>query len=144
MALGRYMAGCAAALKTESGKIGYVGPLIDPETIRLTSSVYLGAQYCADTYRDDLSAEDIDFAVTWIGFWFNIPGVTLDPTEVSNAFLDEERDVLISGIDTASLIEQLIALESRGKLSIQARVNSLQTQKAAMLDINSGHPVTPR
>ncbi len=103
MEYGKMIAGCAAALKTETGKIGYVGPLIDPETIRLTNSVYLGARYCYEKYRG-LDPNTLDFAVTWIGFWFNIPGVTLDPTEVSNAFLDEGRDVLISGIDTTEAI----------------------------------------
>ena len=44
---------------------------------------------------------------------------------------------LISGIDTATLIDQLIALEARGKLSLQSRLARLQTQKAAILDINS-------
>jgi simple sugar transport system substrate-binding protein len=43
---------------------------------------------------------ELQFAVTWIGFWFNIPGVTLDPTEVANGFIDDGADVLISGIDT--------------------------------------------
>ncbi len=103
MEYGKMIAGCAAALKTETGKIGYVGPLIDPETIRLTNSVYLGARYCYEKYRG-LDPDTLDFAVTWIGFWFNIPGVTLDPTEVANAFLDEGRDVLISGIDTTEAI----------------------------------------
>ena len=103
MEYGKMIAGCAAALKTETGKIGYVGPLIDPETIRLTSSVYLGAQHCYETYRG-MAAADIQFSVTWIGFWFNIPGVTLDPTEVSNAAFDDGVDVLISGIDTTEAI----------------------------------------
>ncbi len=103
MEYGKMIAGCAAALKTETGKIGYVGPLIDPETIRLTSSVYLGAQYCYENYRG-MDAADLEFSVTWIGFWFNIPGVTLDPTEVANAFLDDGVDVLISGIDTTEAI----------------------------------------
>ncbi len=103
MEYGKMIAGCAAALKTETGKIGYIGPLIDPETVRLANSVYLGARYCAENYHD-MDADMIDFAVTWIGFWFNIPGVTLDPTEVANAFLDEGRDVLISGIDTTEAI----------------------------------------
>ncbi len=103
MIYGKMMAGCAAALKTETGKIGYIGPLIDPETTRLANSVYLGARYCYEHYRG-MDPADIDFAVTWIGFWFNIPGVTLDPTEVANAFLDEGRDVLISGIDTTEAI----------------------------------------
>lgn len=103
MEYGKMIAGCAAALKTQTGKIGYVGPLIDPETTRLTNSVYLGARYCYETYRG-LDPADLDLAITWIGFWFNIPGVTLDPTEVSNAFLNDDRDVILSGIDTPEAI----------------------------------------
>ncbi|MCZ6851374.1 MAG: hypothetical protein O7F17_07020 [Planctomycetota bacterium] len=44
---------------------------------------------------------------------------------------------LISGIDTATLIDNLIALEARGKLGLQARLVSLQARKTALLDINS-------
>ncbi|MCH8342780.1 MAG: flagellar filament capping protein FliD [Planctomycetes bacterium] len=44
---------------------------------------------------------------------------------------------LISGIDTATLIDSLIALEARGKLGLQARLVSLQAQKTALLDINA-------
>jgi simple sugar transport system substrate-binding protein len=43
--------------------------------------------------------------VTWIGFWFHIPGVTLDPTEVANEFIDNGADVIISGIDTSEAIQ---------------------------------------
>ena len=74
MELPRMIAGCAAALTSESGSIGYLGALINPETRRLAASSYLGARYCADHYRDDISADDISFEVVWIGFWFNIPG----------------------------------------------------------------------
>ena len=104
MELPRMIAGCAAALSSESGSIGYLGALINPETRRLASSSYLGARYCADNYRDDLMADDISFEVVWIGFWFNIPGVTLDPTEVATGFLDGGADVIISGIDTTEAI----------------------------------------
>ncbi|MEP0763783.1 MAG: BMP family ABC transporter substrate-binding protein [Chloroflexota bacterium] len=103
MEYGKMIAGCAAALKTQTGKLGYVGPLIDPETTRLVNAAYLGARYCYENYRG-LDPNALDFAVTWIGFWFNIPGFTLDPTEVSNAFIDDGRDVLISGIDTTEAI----------------------------------------
>jgi simple sugar transport system substrate-binding protein len=103
MEYGKMMAGCAAALKTQTGKIGYIGPLIDPETVRLANSVYLGARYCYENYRG-LDPDDIQFSVTWIGFWFNIPGVTLDPTEVVNSFLDDGADVVVSGIDTTEAI----------------------------------------
>ena len=104
MELPRMIAGCAAALTSESGSIGYLGALINPETRRLAASSYLGARYCADHYRDGMSADDISFEVVWIGFWFNIPGVTLDPTEVATGFLDGGADVIISGIDTTEAI----------------------------------------
>jgi len=104
MELPRMIAGCAAALASESGQIGYLGALINPETRRLAASSYLGARYCAENYRDDMMADDISFEVTWIGFWFHIPGVTLDPTEVAQGFLDGGADVIISGIDTTEAI----------------------------------------
>ena len=104
MELPRMIAGCAAALTSESGQIGYLGALINPETRRLAASSYLGARYCAEHYRDDMMADDISFEVVWIGFWFNIPGVTLDPTEVATGFLDGGTDVIISGIDTTEAI----------------------------------------
>jgi simple sugar transport system substrate-binding protein len=100
----RLLAGCSAALATETGKIGYLGALIDPETRRLAASAYLGARHCWDTYRAD-SGMDLEYTVTWIGFWFHIPGFTLDPTEVANEFFDSGADVVISGIDTTEAIQ---------------------------------------
>ncbi len=97
------IAGCAAALATETGKIHYLGPLINFETRRLTASAYLGAKYCYENYRE-LDPADLEFEVTWIGFWFNIPGVTLDPNDVMNQAIDGGADVTISGIDTTEAI----------------------------------------
>ncbi len=102
MEYGKMIAGCAAALKTETGNIGYVGPLINDETRRLVNSAYLGADYCWNEYRG--APSDLSFEVNWIGFWFAIPGVTLDPTQVTNDFLDGGADVVISGIDTTEVI----------------------------------------
>ncbi|MBN1311138.1 MAG: BMP family ABC transporter substrate-binding protein [Anaerolineae bacterium] len=93
------VAGCSAALATETGSVAYLGPLINHETLRLASSAYLGARYCYENYRGE-DPDSLTFTVTWIGFWFNIPGVTLDPTEVTNQFFDSGADVVISGIDT--------------------------------------------
>ncbi|MEQ8675218.1 MAG: BMP family ABC transporter substrate-binding protein [Aggregatilineales bacterium] len=95
----RLIAGCAAALATETGSIGYLGALINDETRRLAASSYLGARYC---YPGDPA--ELEFNVTWIGFWFNIPGVTLDPNEVANEFFNSGADVIISGIDTTEAI----------------------------------------
>lgn len=44
---------------------------------------------------------------------------------------------LISGIDTGSLVNQLMALEAQSKYPIQQRIVGLQAAQAAMLDINS-------
>jgi flagellar hook-associated protein 2 len=44
---------------------------------------------------------------------------------------------LISGIDSATLIENLIALEARGRTSLQRQVARLQGQQAALLDVNA-------
>ncbi len=98
------IAGCAAALTTQTGHIGYLGPLINFETRRLVSSAYLGARYCYENYRG-LDPADLEFSVTWIGFWFNIPGVTLDPTQEVNNFIDGGADVIMSGIDTTEGID---------------------------------------
>jgi simple sugar transport system substrate-binding protein len=45
MEYGKMIAGCAAALSTKTGQIGYLGPLINDET-RRRRPVGLGAQHC--------------------------------------------------------------------------------------------------
>ncbi len=114
MTYGKMIAGCSAALTTETGQIGYLGPLINDETRRLAASAYLGAQYCWENYRGEDPAE-LDFRVTWIGFWFNIPGVTADPTQVSNEFYNSGFDVVISGIDTTEALVQAAQFASEGE-----------------------------
>lgn len=111
MEYGKMIAGCAAALTTQTGNIGYLGPLINDETRRLTDSAFLGARYCWENFLGN-EAADLAFSVNWIGFWFNIPGVTLDPTQVTNDFFDTDTDVVISGIDTT---EALVRAGQRAK-----------------------------
>lgn len=114
MEYGKMMAGCAAALTTQTGKIGYLGPLINDETRRLASSVYLGAQYCWTEYLKK-KPEDLKFKVTWIGFWFYIPGVSTDPTQVADEFYNSGYDVVISGIDTTENLVEAGKLRAQGK-----------------------------
>jgi simple sugar transport system substrate-binding protein len=99
----KQVAGCAAALTTQTGKIGFLGPLINPETRRLASSAFLGAQYCWTKVLNK-NASDLTFSVTWIGNWFNVPGQTLDPTQVADTFYNTGFDVVISGIDTTEAL----------------------------------------
>lgn len=114
MEYGKMMAGCAAALTTKTGQIGYLGPLINDETRRLASSAYLGAKYCWTEYLGK-DAADLKFKVTWIGFWFNIPGFTSDPTQVANDFINTGYDVIISGIDTTEGLTEAKKASAAGK-----------------------------
>jgi simple sugar transport system substrate-binding protein len=110
----KMIAGCAAALTTQTGKIGYLGPLINPETRRLASSAYLGAKYCWTKYLGKAAA-DLKFKVTWIGYWFNVPGTTLDPTKVADDFYSSGYDVVMSGIDTTEALTEAKKLHDAGQ-----------------------------
>ena len=110
----KMVAGCAAALTTQTGKIGFLGPLINDETRRLSSSAFLGAKYCWTNVLGK-DAASLTFTVTWIGFWFNIPGVTSDPTQVADNFYNTGYDVVISGIDTTEALVEAEKAHQAGK-----------------------------
>ena len=99
MEYGKMIAGCAAALTTQTSKIGYLGPLSNERTRRLAAATYLGAKYCWTVFAKKNPA-DLKFSVKWIGYWFNLPGHTLDPTQVTSDFYTTGNDVVISSIDT--------------------------------------------
>jgi simple sugar transport system substrate-binding protein len=109
----KMLAGCAAAMTTQTGQIGYLGPLINDETRRLAASAYLGAKYCWQQAGKDPA--QLKFKVTWIGFWFNIPGVTSDPTQVADDFYNSGYDVVLSGIDTTEAITEAEKMSDAGK-----------------------------
>lgn len=114
MEYGEMIAGAAAALQTKTGKIGYLGPLINDETRRLAVATYLGARYAWIRYRGR-DPKDLSFKVTWIGFWFNIPGVTADPSQVADEFYIKGYDVVLSGIDTTEVLAQAKKQTAAGK-----------------------------
>ena len=112
MEYGKMIAGCAAALSSKTGQIGYLGPLINDETRRLAASAYLGARHCWEGAGNDPAS--LKFKVTWIGFWFHIPGFTTDPVEVSKDFYTTGYDVVISGIDNPVNLGEAQKLTSEG------------------------------
>lgn len=118
----RLISGCAAALASETGKLGYVGPLINAETRRVAASAFLGADYCWDKYKGET---ELEFAVTWIGFWFAIPGVTLDVTEETNRFYDNGFDIVLSGVDTAEMVTVAAARQAEGQNVFAVPYNSI-------------------
>ncbi|MDD3313448.1 BMP family ABC transporter substrate-binding protein [Pseudodesulfovibrio sp.] len=103
MTFPKMMAGFSAGMTTQTGKIGVVGPLINAETRRLIVSAYLGARYAWTQVRGK-DLKDLSFNVKWIGFWFNIPGVTADPTQMAGSLYDGGCDVVLSGIDTPEVV----------------------------------------
>lgn len=113
MEYGKMMAGCAAALTTKTGKIGFLGPLINDETRRFANAAYLGANYCWKNIVGQTTP--LDFNVVWIGMWFNIPGVTLDPTQVADNFFTTGYDVVISGIDSVEAVTSAKKFRDQGK-----------------------------
>jgi simple sugar transport system substrate-binding protein len=58
---------------------------------------------------------DLEFKVIWIGFWFNIPGFTSDPTQVATEFFTTDYDVVISGIDTTEALTEASRLSATGQ-----------------------------
>lgn len=113
MEYGKMIAGCAAALTTKTGKIGFVGPLVNPETRRLAAAAYLGADYCWKNIAGQTTP--LDFSVTWIGMWFNIPGFTLDPTQVTDTYFADGYDVVMSGIDSTEVVTEAKKYRDQGE-----------------------------
>jgi len=120
----RLIAGCAAGLTTETGQIGYLGPLINAETRRVSASAFLGASYCYENYNPLAAEVELTYEVTWIGFWFPIPGVTLDATEETNAFFDRGFDVVMSGIDTTEMVSVAQSRTEEGETVFSMPYNS--------------------
>lgn len=114
MEYGRMMSGFAAGMTTRTGRIGYVGPLINEESRRLAAATYLGARHawCAVRGRRE---EELSFKVVWIGFWFNIPGQTLDPSRVTDELIESGHDVIVSGIDTTEALAEAAKYRQLGR-----------------------------
>jgi simple sugar transport system substrate-binding protein len=108
------IAGCSAALTSQTGRIGVVGPLINDETRRFVNAAYLGARYCWTNFRK-ADPSKLAFSVKWIGFWFNIPGTTLDPTQVTNDLFNSGADVVLDHLDTTEALVRTGQLAASGK-----------------------------
>ncbi|MEW6078324.1 MAG: BMP family ABC transporter substrate-binding protein [Thermodesulfobacteriota bacterium] len=115
MEYAKMMAGFVAALTTRTGKIAYLGPLENEETRRLAVACFLGAKYA----WENILKKPLDlfrFRVSWIGFWFNIPGVTADPTAVAGNFYDTGYDVIVSGLDTTEAVTVARQKRDQGRM----------------------------
>jgi len=85
-----------------------------------------------------MDAADLQFEVNWIGFWFNIPGFTLDPTQVANTFFDGGADVVVSGIDTTEALVVAGQRADAGEGCLRREAGSLPGR--ALLQLGPGLP----
>lgn len=123
MEYGQMMTGCAAALTTQTGSIGYLGMLSSHEGRRLAASAFLGAKHCWQGYRgQDLSR--LRFTVA----------VADNPVQTANNMLTNGSDVLIAGIRSQDVIVTAEAKAATGQkiwvlpyLSIHACKTAVQT-----------------
>jgi hypothetical protein len=93
------IAGCAAALNTQTSKIGYVSPSQTPETRRQISSAYLGARHCYQTYRAaELGDERFVFHLIWLENMENNQVVTTTYEEATAELTRSRRDVIITTV----------------------------------------------
>ncbi len=116
MEYGQMLAGCAAALSTQSGQVGYIGPLLGDESRRLAASAYLGTKYCWSNYRGQDPAA-LRFTTAW--------AETAAPGEAANAFYADGFDVVISGIDSAPIFEAARQNQAAGRNVWASAYNSI-------------------
>lgn len=113
MEYGKMIAGCAAALTTKTGKIGFLGALTNDETRRLSNAAFLGANYCWTTVLGKTTP--LVFDVKWIGFWYNIPGTTQDPSQIADNYFSNGYDVVMSGIDSTEAVTEAKKFRDKGQ-----------------------------
>ncbi len=90
-----YLAGIVAGEVTQetgSDRIGVVGPVVIPETVRHLNALTLGARSVN---------EDVEVHVEWIHAWFDIEG---EPV-VTQKLIDAGADVIVSKTDTTIPLE---------------------------------------
>ena len=88
----KYLAGVAAAMKSETGHIGYVAPFPIPEVIRHINMVTKGARSVNP---------DAQVQVVWINTWFDPP----TEREAAETLLNAGNDVIVTGADTPGPVQ---------------------------------------
>jgi simple sugar transport system substrate-binding protein len=115
MEYGKAIAGCAAALSTQTGQIGYLGPLINDETRRLAASAYLGAKHCWTEYLA-MTPPTCSSKSPGSASGSTSPASPPTPPRSPMTSINSGYDVVISGIDTTEgLTEAKKAAEAARK-----------------------------
>ncbi len=87
-----FQAGVLAGRMTTTNRLGIVGPVIIPETVRHVNAFTLGARSVNP---------DVEVVIEWVGAWFNPEGEAAATTTL----LEYNVDVIFGGTDTTTPIE---------------------------------------
>lgn len=114
------LAGFAAGMATQTGKIAYLGASPNSESYRQISAAYLGAKYAWETVRS-MPPKDFKFRLKWMGNWFD----NLSPNEDTKAstmkLFESGSDVIIGGNgSTNTLVAAQEAYEANKHISVLA------------------------
>jgi basic membrane lipoprotein Med (substrate-binding protein (PBP1-ABC) superfamily) len=121
---GMYLAGIAAASKSETGKLGFVGAFQIPQIFRTINAFTLGAQSVNP---------DATVTIVWTGGWWE----PQKEAEAVNAFADQGIDVIAEQVDSPITIAQ--TAEKRGVYIIGKDVNVMDRAPKAWLTGVSWH-----
>ena len=92
----KWLAGMLAGRMTTSDRIGILGPVVIPETVRHVNAFTLGAQSVNP---------DVVVHVEWLGAWFD----PVNEPILTQALIDGGADVIMTATDTAIPIETIEA-----------------------------------
>lgn len=115
----RYLAGIAAAMKSETGKLGYVAAFSNSECNSGINAFTLGAQSVNP---------DIEVIVSYTNSWDNPTG----ERQAAEALLDSGCDVIAQHVDSTA---PQVAAQERGKWGIG--YNSIMTEAAPDAELTS-------
>ena len=115
----RYLAGIAAAMKSESGKLGYVAAFSNSECNSGINAFTLGAQTVNP---------DIEVLVSYTNSWDNPTG----ERQAAEALLDAGCDVIAQHVDSTA---PQVAAQERGKWGVG--YNSVMTEAAPDAELTS-------
>jgi basic membrane protein A and related proteins len=103
-----YVAGVAAATKSTTGRLGFVGSFVTPEVVRHINAFTLGARSVD---------KDVVVEVRWEGFWFDIDepiaGKTRDVI-LAEELIETGCDVIAHNMDTPFVVARVEEIRDAG------------------------------
>lgn len=97
------LAGFAAGMASQTGKIAYLGASPNSESYRQISAAYLGAKYAWETVRG-MPSKDFRFRLKWMGNWFDNLSPNEDTKTSTIKLFDGGSDVIVGGNGSTNIL----------------------------------------